>query len=87
MQTYNNTVTAAIQHYAQQIANCAHDSVAEKNDYCLIDNCAKIKFLFTNSTSYTTIPQLASACLNSKMDTAVRECMYNSLLHVCYTPQ
>ena len=87
MQTYNNTVATVIQHYASQIANSAQDSIAEKNDYCIIDNCAKIKFLFTNSTSYTTIPQLASACLNSNMDTAVRECMYNSLLHVCYTPQ
>ncbi len=87
MQTYNNTVAAAIQHYATQIANCAHDSVAEKNDYCIIDNCAKMEFLLLASADYATVPQLAAACLNSKMDTAVRECMYNSLLHVCYTPQ
>ena len=87
MQNYNNTVAAVIQHYATQIANSAQDSINENNDYCIIDNCAKMEFLFLNSTSYTTIPQLASACLNSKMDTAVRECMYNALLHVCYTPQ
>ena len=87
MQTYNNTVAAAIQHYATQIANCAHDSINENNDYCIADNCAKMEFLFLNSADYATLPQLASACLNSKMDTAVRECMYNSLLHVAYTPQ
>ena len=81
MQTYNNAVANVIQHYASQIANSAQDSINEENDYCIIDNCAKIKFLFTNSTSYTTVPQLASACLNSNMDTAVRECMYNCLLY------
>ena len=81
MQTYNNTVANVIQHYASQIANSAQDSIAEKNDYCIIDNCAKMEFLFLNSASYTSVPQLASACLNSNMDTAVRECMYNSLLY------
>ena len=81
MQTYNNTVATVIQHYASQIANSAQDSIAEKNDYCIIDNCAKMEFLFLNSASYTSVPQLASACLNSNMDTAVRECMYNSLLY------
>ena len=85
MQNYNNTVAAVIQHYATQIANSAQDSINEKNDYCIIDNCAKMEFL--PSANYATLPQLASACLNSKMDTAVRECMYNSLLHVAYTPQ
>jgi hypothetical protein len=80
MQNYNNTVAAVIQHYATQIANSAQDSINENNDYCIIDNCAKMEFLFLNSTDYATVPQLAAACLNSKMDTAVRECMYNSLL-------
>jgi hypothetical protein len=87
MQTYNNTVAAVIQHYAQQIANSAQDSINENNNYCLTDNCAKMEFLFLTATDYTTVPQLASACLNSNMDTVVRECMYNALLHVCYTPQ
>ena len=87
MQTYNNTVAAVISHYATQIANSALDSINENNDYCIIDNCAKMEFLLLASADYATVPQLAAACLNSKMDTAVRECMYNSLLHVCYTPQ
>ena len=39
-----------------------------------------MEFLFLNSADYATVTQLAAACLNSKMDTAVRECMYNSLL-------
>ena len=81
MQNYNNTVAAVIQHYAQQIAYSAQDSINENNDYCIIDNCAKMEFLFLNSADYATVPQLASACLNSKMDTAVRECMYNSLMY------
>jgi|TARA_B110000116_G_C16205325_1_gene302691 hypothetical protein len=81
MQNYNNTVAAVIQHYASQIANSAQDSINENNDYCIIDNCAKMEFLFLNSADYATVPQLASACLNSKMDTAVRECMYNSLMY------
>ena len=81
MQNYNNTVAAVIQHYATQIANSAQDSINENNDYCIIDNCAKMEFLFLNSASYTSVPQLASACLNSNMDTAVRECMYNSLMY------
>ena len=82
MQNYNNTVATVIQHYASQIANSAQDSIAEKNDYCIIDNCAKMEFLFLNSADYATVPQLASACLNSKMDTAVRECMYNNLMQL-----
>ena len=87
MQNYNNAVANVIQHYASQIANSAQDSINENNDYCIIDNCAKMEFLLLASADYATLPQLASACLNSKMDTAVRECMYNSLLHVAYTPQ
>ena len=82
MQTYYNTVAAVIQHYASQIANSAQDSINENNDYCIIDNCAKMEFLFLNSADYATVPQLASACLNSKMDTAVRECMYNNLMQL-----
>jgi hypothetical protein len=39
-----------------------------------------MEFLLLASADYATVPQLAAACLNSKMDTAVRECMYNSLL-------
>ena len=82
MQNYNNTVATVIQHYASQIANSAQDSINENNDYCIIDNCAKMEFLFLNSADYATVPQLASACLNSKMDTAVRECMYNNLMQL-----
>ena len=82
MQTYYNTVAAVIQHYASQIANSAQDSINENNDYCIIDNCAKMEFLFLNSADYATVPQLASACLNSKMDTAERECMYNNLMQL-----
>ena len=80
MQNYNNTVAAVIQQYATQIADSALDSINENNDYCIIDNCAKMEFLLLVSADYATVTQLANACLNSKMDTAVRECMYNSLL-------
>ena len=55
MQNYNNTVAAVIQHYATQIANSAQDSINENNDYCIIDNCAKMEFLLLASADYATV--------------------------------
>ena len=84
MQNYYTQVSTAIAHYAQQIAYAAADSVVEQNDYCIIDNCYKMQFLFNNYNSFTNVEDLASCCLSSSADTAVRECMYNVLLYPQY---
>ena len=70
---YVNAVTAAITSFANTIANCAHDSVAENNDYAIHDSVASIQFLYNNYTQHTSVQSLASAALNSNLDTAVRE--------------
>jgi hypothetical protein len=80
MQTYTNAVSAVIAQYAQNIANAAHDSVAESNDYSITDNCAKIQYLLAESAQHTSIDSLAVAALNCTEDTVVRECMYESLM-------
>ena len=82
MQNYYTQVSTAIAHYAQQIAYAAADSVVEQNDYCIIDNCYKMQFLFNNYNSFTNVQDLASFCLSSSnADTAVAECMHNVLLY------
>jgi len=70
---YLNTVTAAIEYFAAAIANCAHDSVAENNDYAIHDSIDSIQFLYNNYTQHTSVQSLAAAALDSTLDTAVRE--------------
>ena len=77
---YVNAVTAAITSFARTIANCAHDSVAENNDYAIHDSLNSIQFLYNNYTQHTSVQSLASAALNSTLDTAVRENIYAKLV-------
>ena len=77
---YVNAVTAAITSFANTIANCAHDSVAEANDYAIHDSLDSIQFLYNNYTQHTSVQSLASAALNSTLDTAVRENIYAKLV-------
>ena len=77
---YVNAVTAAITSFARTIANCAHDSVAENNDYAIHDSLDSIQFLYNNYTQHTSVQSLASAALNSTLDTAVRENIYAKLI-------
>ena len=70
---YVNAVTAAIEKFAATIANCAHDSVAENNDYAIHDSIDSIQFLFSNYAQYDSVQALANAALCSNLDTAVRE--------------
>jgi len=77
---YTNAVTAAIESFARTIANCAHDSVAENNDYAIHDSLDSIQFLYNNYTQHTSVQSLASAALNSTLDTAVRENIYAKLV-------
>ena len=72
-QTYTNAVTAAIESFARTIANCAHDSVAENNDYAIHDSIDSIQFLYDNYTKYDNVTCLANAALDSTLDTVVRE--------------
>ena len=76
---YAEVVASAIASYAEAITHAAHDSVAENNDYCILDNCYKMQFLYDNYMQHTTVDSLAAACLNSAADTVVRECMYTML--------
>lgn len=76
---YAEVVASAIASYAEAITHAAHDSVAEQNDYCILDNCYKMQFLYNNYMQHTTVNSLAAACLNSTADTVVRECMYTML--------
>ena len=77
---YENAVTAAIQKFAATIADCAHDSVAENNDYGLHDSLDSIQFLYDNYTQHTSVQSLAAAALDSSLDTAVRENIYAQLV-------
>ena len=76
---YAEVVASAIASYAEAITHAAQDSVAENNDYGILDNCYKMQFLYNNYMQHTTIDSLAAACLSSTADTVVRECMYNML--------
>ena len=77
---YVNAVTAAITSFANTIANCAHDSVAENNDYAIHDSVDSIQFLYNNYTKYDNVTCLANAALNSNLDTLVRENIHAQLV-------
>jgi hypothetical protein len=79
---YTNAVTAAITRFANTIANCAHDSVAENNDYAIHDSVDSIQFLYDNYTKYDNVNCLANAALSSNLDTAVRENIHAQLTFV-----
>ena len=77
--TYNNTVIAAIQNFANAINNAAQDSVAENTDYSVTDNADSINFIMQNYMQHTSVASLASAALASNLDTVVRENIYCTL--------
>ena len=77
---YTNAVTAAIQSFARTIANCAHDSVVENNDYAIHDSVDSIQFLYSNYTKYDNVNCLANAALRSNLDTLVRENIHAQLV-------
>jgi len=76
---YENAVIAAIENFANSIANCAHDSVVENNDYAITDSIDSINFLFSNYTKYDSVQALANAALDSTLDTVVRESIHAQL--------
>ena len=76
---YAEVVASSIASYAEAITHAAQDSVAENNDYCILDNCYKMQYLYDNYTKFNNATDFAAYCLNSAADTAVRECMYNML--------
>jgi hypothetical protein len=82
LNTYENAVTTAIEYFAQQIKNCAHDSVAENNDYAITDSVDSINFLFSNYATFDSVQALASAALNSTLDTVVRENIHYALTEI-----
>lgn len=77
---YTNAVTAAIESFARTIANCAHDSVVENNDYAIHDSLDSIQFLYDNYTKYDNVNCLANAALSSSLDTVVRENIHAQLV-------
>jgi len=77
---YTNAVSAAIQSFARTIANVAHDSVVENNDYAIHDSVDSIQFLYDNYTKYDNVNCLANAALSSTLDTAVRENIHAQLV-------
>jgi len=77
---YTNAVAAAIQSFARTIANCAHDSVVENNDYAIHDSVDSIQFLYDNYTKYDNVNCLANAALCSTLDTVVRENIHAQLV-------
>jgi UDP-N-acetyl-D-mannosaminuronic acid transferase (WecB/TagA/CpsF family) len=79
---YVNTVTAAIENFANTIANAAHDSVVENADYGLYDSVQAIDFIMRNYTQHTSVQSLASAALSSTLDTAVRENIHAQLTFI-----
>ena len=81
MQNYTNTVIATIENLAAAISNAAHDSVVEKNDYCIDDNMQALNFVYENFAAHTSVTSLASAALNSNLDTVVREKIHAVLIN------
>jgi hypothetical protein len=79
---YENTVTATIENFANTIAEAAHDSVAENNDYGIYDSVQAIDFIMRNYAQHTSVASLASAALSSNLDTAVRENIHAQLTFV-----
>ena len=79
--TYTQTVIATIENFAAAISNAAHDSVVEKNDYSIDDNMQALNFVYENFAAHTSVASLASAALNSSLDTVVRENLYNILIN------
>ena len=77
---YNAAVVAAITSFARTIANCAHDSVVENNDYAIHDSVDSIQFLYNNYAKYNNATCLANAALNSSLDTVVRENIHAKLV-------
>ena len=77
---YNAAVVAAITSFANTIANCAHDSVVENNDYAIADSVDSINFLYSNYTKYDNVNCLANAALSSNLDTLVRENIHAQLV-------
>ena len=78
--TYENAVIAAITQFANTIANVAHDSVVENNDYAIHDSIDSIQFLYDNFTKYDNVTCLANAALQCTLDTVVREDIFTSLV-------
>ena len=76
---YENTVIAAIENFANTIAECAHDSVVENADYSIYDSVQAIDFIMRNYMQHENSVSLGSAALDSTLDTAVRENIYIAL--------
>ena len=79
---YESVVIATIQNFAALISNAAHDSVVEKNDYSIDDNVQALNFVYENFTAHTSVASLASAALNSNLDTVVRENINAQLTYI-----
>ena len=77
---YNADVADAIESFADCIKNCVADSIAERADYAVQDSLDSIAFLFNNYAQHTSAESLASAALNSSLDTVVRENIHASLV-------
>ena len=77
---YQNAVIASITQFANTIANVAHDSVVENNDYAIHDSVDSIQFLYDNFTKYDNVTCLANAALSCTLDTVVREDIFSSLV-------
>ena len=77
---YNAAVVAAITSFANCIANVAHDSVVENNDYAIQDSVDSIQFLYDNYANYDNVNCLANAALSSSLDTLVRENIHAQLV-------
>jgi len=77
--TYEKAVTAAIEYFANTVAQGAHDSVAERSDYGIYDSVDSINFIMQNYTQFDSVTALANAALSSTLDTVVRENIHYAL--------
>ncbi len=76
---YENTVIAVIESLAALVSNAAHDSVAEKCDYSIIDNVQALQYVYANYAQHSNAASLANAALASSLDTVVRENIHAQL--------
>jgi hypothetical protein len=77
MNTYENSVTYAIETFSANMLACAHEYDAETE---IADNLESIDFVIRNADNFDSVRELANAALASTLDTVVRELIFNTLL-------
>jgi len=77
MNTYENSVTYAIETFSANIIDSASELF--ESDIEIADNVESIQFVLSNYENFDNVRELANAALASTLDTVVRENIFNTL--------